>query len=66
MTRKGNNDGITVESKRVIPFFIPSLALLGFKRINVIKSRVHNIFGRCETIILKCFFSIITTQYMEI
>jgi len=66
MTRKGNNDGITVESKRVIPFFIPSLALLGFKRINVIKSRGHIILGRCETILLKFIFRIITTQYMGI
>ena len=47
ITKKGNNDGITVVSKRVIPFFMPSLAVFGFNRITVIKSTVHNIFGKC-------------------
>ncbi|MBE6747985.1 MAG: hypothetical protein E7557_02015 [Ruminococcaceae bacterium] len=46
ITKNGNNDGMTVVSKSVIPFFIPSLAVFGFNRITVIKSTVHNIFGK--------------------
>lgn len=44
-TRNGNRDGIIVESKSVIPVFIPSLAVFGFVIIVTIKKSVKTILG---------------------
>ncbi len=61
-TRKGKSDGITVESKSVIPFFMPSLAVFGFMIITIIRINVHKIFGKCKSKFLKCIFRNITTH----
>jgi len=61
-TKNGNSDGITVESKSVIPFFMPLLAFSGFIKINVIKKKVHIILGKCKRSVLKFIFKNITTQ----
>ena len=45
MTRKGNSDGIIVDSRSVIPFFMPSLAYFGFIIIVIMKKSVKAILG---------------------
>lgn len=62
-TKNGKSDGIIVESKRVIPFFIPSLAVLGFMIITTIRKNVHKIFGKCVSKFFKCIFKNITTHF---
>ena len=56
-TKNGKREGIIVESRRVIPFFIPLLAVSGFMIIRAIKMKVHKIFGRCVSRFLKCDFN---------
>lgn len=45
-TKNGKSDGIIVESKSVIPFFIPSLDVFGLRIIAIINENVKSILGK--------------------